>query len=56
MKKAIGFAALAVLASASIALADPSGTFRQAHALGFGAASSLDPIAKGGVSRSPRRA
>ncbi|OED41423.1 peptide ABC transporter substrate-binding protein [Chromatiales bacterium (ex Bugula neritina AB1)] len=41
---------LAVLAAAvSVANAAPSGTFRQAHELGFGDASSLDPIAKGRV-------
>jgi len=31
------------------ALAAPSGTFRQAHELGFGSSSSLDPISKGRV-------
>ena len=39
MKRAIGLASLAVLASASIALAEPSGTFRQAYEYGFGALS-----------------
>ncbi len=31
------------------ALAEPSGTFRHAHGVGFGALSSLDPISKGRV-------
>ena len=34
---------------AGIALAQPTGTFRQAHEYGFGALSSLDPSAKGRV-------
>ncbi|WP_282610906.1 ABC transporter substrate-binding protein [Pelagibius sp. Alg239-R121] len=49
MQKTLGYAILAVLAGASTALAEPSGTFRQAHELGFGSASSLDPISKGRV-------
>lgn len=49
MKTKLTFAALAVLASASTAVAEPSGTFRQAHELGFGNASSLDPISAGRV-------
>lgn len=35
--------------SAGLASAEPSGTFRQAHELGFGAQSSLDPISNGRV-------
>ena len=43
-------AALAVAtAFGSVASAAPSGTFRQAHELGFGDKSSLDPISKGRV-------
>jgi len=39
----------AIALSAGLASAEPSGTFRQAHELGFGAQSSLDPISKGRV-------
>lgn len=35
--------------SASLATAEPTGIFRQAHEVGSGAASSLDPISKGRV-------
>ena len=35
--------------SSSVAWAEPSGVFRQAHELGSGAGSSLDPISKGRV-------
>lgn len=35
--------------SASLAWAEPSGVFRQAHEVGSGAASSVDPISKGRV-------
>ena len=49
MKRIISLTALAVLVSSSIAYAQPSGTFRQAHELGFGSSSTLDPIAKGRV-------
>lgn len=35
--------------SASLAWAEPSGVFRQAHEVGSGSASSLDPISKGRV-------
>lgn len=41
--------ASATAMAASLAAAEPSGTFRQAHELGFGAQSSLDPISKGRV-------
>ena len=44
-----GCAAVALMAAGTMALAEPSGTFRQAHELGFGAQSSLDPISKGRV-------
>ncbi|WP_368344423.1 ABC transporter substrate-binding protein [Pelagovum sp. HNIBRBA483] len=48
MRKLITMASVIAL-SAGIASAEPSGTFRQAHELGFGAQSSLDPISKGRV-------
>ena len=48
MKNMFGLA-LAALLTASVASAEPSGTFRQAHEYGFGAQSSLDPISKGRV-------
>lgn len=35
--------------SASMAIAEPSGVFRQAHEVGSGSSSSLDPISKGRV-------
>ncbi len=41
--------ALAALLGVSNAWAQPKGTFRQAHDVGFGNASSLDPISKGRV-------
>ena len=34
---------------AGAAIADPSGTLRESHDLGFGEYSSLDPISKGRV-------
>ena len=46
-KLATSCAVLALLAGT--AFAEPAGTFRQAHELGFGAQSSLDPISKGRV-------
>ena len=49
MKKTLGCIVVAVLSSTAVAQAEPSGTFRQAHELGFGSASSLDPISKGRV-------
>ena len=49
MKKVISLAVALVMASATVAMAAPSGTFRQAHELGFGDKSSLDPISKGRV-------
>ena len=42
-------AALAAILAAPLALAEPSGTFRQAHEVGSGNASNLDPISKGRV-------
>ena len=49
MRKFIGFMALAAAACASAASAQPASTFRQAHEIGSGDASSLDPISKGRV-------
>ncbi|HAW48527.1 MAG TPA: peptide ABC transporter substrate-binding protein, partial [Roseovarius sp.] len=43
------FLALAALLCATAALAEPRGTFRHAHNVGFGAQSSLDPASKGRV-------
>ena len=48
MKKLITMVS-AIALSAGMTAAEPSGTFRQAHELGFGAQSSLDPISKGRV-------
>ena len=48
MKKLITMVS-AIALSAGLASAESSGTFRQAHELGFGAQSSLDPISKGRV-------
>ena len=41
--------ALMALFCAGIVRAEPSGTFRHAHNVGFGAQSSLDPASKGRV-------
>jgi peptide/nickel transport system substrate-binding protein len=49
MRTIAAIAAAALIAGGSAAVAEPTGTFRQAHELGFGNASSLDPIAKGRV-------
>ncbi|MFT5220366.1 MAG: peptide/nickel transport system substrate-binding protein [Gammaproteobacteria bacterium] len=49
MKIFRGCTALLVVFFTASVLAAPSGTFRQAHELGFGASSSLDPISKGRV-------
>ncbi len=38
-----------VLATATAAVAQPKGTFKQAHDIGFGDSSSLDPISRGRV-------
>ncbi|MCR9127159.1 MAG: ABC transporter substrate-binding protein [Rhodobacteraceae bacterium] len=48
MKKSL-LTASAMIMLAGMVTAEPSGTFRQAHELGFGAQSSLDPISKGRV-------
>lgn len=48
MTKLLGVVSALAL-SASLAWAEPSGVFRQAHEVGSGAASSLDPISKGRV-------
>ncbi|WP_299844166.1 ABC transporter substrate-binding protein [uncultured Roseovarius sp.] len=40
---------VSLLLSMNMATAEPSGTFRHAHTLGFGSLSSLDPISKGRV-------
>jgi len=49
-KKMLPLAVLtgALLAAASAA-AQPSGTFRQAHAVGSGAASDVDPMSRGRI-------
>ena len=49
MRKTLSFTALALALAGTTALAEPTGTFRQAHEYGFGAQSSLDPISKGRV-------
>ncbi len=49
MKKTPALAAAFALLLGSVAYAEPSGTFRQAHEYGFGAQSSLDPISSGRV-------
>jgi len=49
MKKFVGLIALAALSGASLVWAAPSGTLRQAHEVGFGNASDVDPISKSRV-------
>lgn len=49
MNKFAGLLAVAALAGSSLVSGQPSGTFRQAHEVGFGAASDLDPISRGRV-------
>lgn len=49
MKKFLAWAALAAVLSVPMAQAAPSGTFRQAHEVGSGTASDLDPISRGRV-------
>ena len=49
MKKFAGLLAVAAFAGASMAWAAPSGTLRQAHEVGFGNASDVDPISKSRV-------
>ncbi|WP_272011485.1 ABC transporter substrate-binding protein [Roseovarius sp. ZX-A-9] len=48
MKTTLGVASTLII-MASIVVAEPSGTFRQAHEVGSGSGSSLDPISKGRV-------
>ena len=49
MKPTLSMAAVAAVLAGSMAFAEPSGTFRQAHEYGFGAQSSLDPISNGRI-------
>jgi len=49
MKPTLSMAAVAAVLAGSMAYAEPTGTFRQAHEYGFGAQSSLDPISSGRV-------
>ncbi len=49
MKKLIAVGVAALLLPLGTALAEPSGTLRQAHDLGFGTNSSLDPSSQGRV-------
>lgn len=49
MKRLLASACVAALALTGTALAEPKGTFRQAHEYGFGDQSSLDPISKGRI-------
>lgn len=49
MKRIAGVLAVAALLGASLAFAQPKGTFRQSHEVAFGNASDLDPISKGRV-------
>ena len=49
MKKLAAVFAIAALLGPSLAFAQPKGTFRQAHEVGFGAASDMDPISRGRV-------
>jgi peptide/nickel transport system substrate-binding protein len=49
MNKFAGLVAVAALAAASLVSAQSSGTFRQAHEVGFGSASDVDPASRGRV-------
>lgn len=49
MKKLLATVCVTALTLTGMAMAEPTGTFRQAHEYGFGDKSSLDPIAKGRV-------
>ena len=49
MKMFAGFLAIGALLGASLAFAQPKGTLRQAHEVGFGNASDVDPISKSRV-------
>ncbi len=49
MNKISGVLAALLLGAAVMAVAQPKGTFRQAHEVGFGTASDMDPISRGRV-------
>ncbi len=49
MLRSLGYATALTLAGAFAAVAQPAGTFRQPHDVGFGQASSVDPFSKGKV-------
>jgi peptide/nickel transport system substrate-binding protein len=49
MKKLLAATGVTLAMTVTSVMAAPSGTFRQAHELGFGSSSSLDPISKGRV-------
>ncbi len=49
MKKIAGVLAVAALLGASLAFAQPKGTYRQAHEVAFGNASDVDPVSRGRV-------
>jgi len=49
MKKLFASVCIAAILSTGGAMAEPRGTFRQAHELGFGANSDLDPASRGRV-------
>ena len=49
MNKISGVLAALLLGTAITVAAQPKGTFRQAHEVGFGTASDLDPISRGRV-------
>lgn len=49
MNRFAGFLTIAALAGSSLVSAAPSGTFRQAHEVAFGAASDVDPMSRGRV-------
>ena len=49
MLRSLGAAAAITLAVTGIASAQPAGTFRQPHDVGYGQSSSMDPVSKGKV-------
>ena len=49
MKRLLASTCAVALAFTATAMAEPKGTFRQAHEYGFGDQSSLDPISKGRI-------
>lgn len=49
MRKLFGSVCIAAIMATSAVFAEPNGTFRQAHELGFGANSDLDPASRGRV-------